>query len=223
MDRMIVHVAAAEGPVGSDALTAAGPKGWAIPRGLARDHDAKRAALRRGAAAHFASQGYDRASMASVAAACGVSKALIYHYYDGKEALLFDLLHEHLSSLARVIETVGQTGTAEARLRDTIRAILLEYEDADDAHKVQLETLDTLPPERRDPLIRLMRGMVARLGERLEAAAPAGLRERRRAVTMSVFGMLNCYYTWNRPGRGMDRTAYADMVTDLVLGGNRSL
>jgi hypothetical protein len=32
-------------------------------------------------------------------------------------------------------------------LRDTIRAILLEYEDADDAHKVQLETLDTLPPD----------------------------------------------------------------------------
>jgi hypothetical protein len=43
-------------------------------------------------------------------------------------------------------------------LRDTIRAILLEYEDADDAHKVQLETLDTLPRDKRDPLLRLMRG-----------------------------------------------------------------
>jgi AcrR family transcriptional regulator len=157
--------------------------------------------------------------MASVASACGVSKALIYHYYDSKEALLFDLLHEHLSSLARAIETAGQTGTPEERLRDTIRAILLEYEDADDAHKVQLETLDTLPAEKRDPLKRLMRGMVDRLGERLESAAPEGLGDRRRAVTMSVFGMLNWYYTWNRPGRGMDRAAYADLVTDLVLGG----
>jgi AcrR family transcriptional regulator len=190
-----------------------------MPRGLARDHEQKRDALRRGAAAHFAAQGYDRASMASVASACGVSKALIYHYYDSKEALLFDLLHEHLSSLARAIETAGQTGTPEERLRDTIRAILLEYEDADDAHKVQLETLDTLPAEKRDPLKRLMRGMVDRLGERLESAAPEGLGDRRRAVTMSVFGMLNWYYTWNRPGRGMDRAAYADLVTDLVLGG----
>ena len=190
-----------------------------MPRGLARDHETKRGALRRGAASHFAEQGYDRASMASVAAACGVSKALIYHYYDGKEALLFDLLHEHLSSLAQAIETAGRAGTPEDRLRDTIRAILLAYEDADDAHKVQLETLDTLPPARRDPLVQLMRGMVARLGERLEAASPSGLGDRRRAVTMSVFGMLNWYYTWNRPGRGMDRTAYADMVTDLVLGG----
>jgi AcrR family transcriptional regulator len=194
-----------------------------MPRGLARDHEQKRDALRRGAAAPFAAHGYERASMASVAAACGVSKALIYHYYDSKEALLFDLLHEHLSSLATAIEKAGQTGTARERLRDTIRAILLEYEDADDAHKVQLETLDTLPSDRRDPLLKLMRGMVERLGERLEAAAPSGLGDRRRAVTMSVFGMLNWYYTWNRPGRGMDRGTYADLVTDLVLGGMERL
>jgi len=190
-----------------------------MPRGLARDHAEKRDALRRGAAAHFATHGYDRASMASVAAACGVSKALIYHYYDSKEALLYDLLHEHLSRLAHVIEEAGQHGTPRERLRDTIRAILLEYEDADDAHKVQLETLDTLPPDRRDPLVKLMRGMVDRLGERLEAASADGLGGARRAVTMSVFGMLNWYYTWNRPGRGMDRAAYADLVTDLVHGG----
>jgi AcrR family transcriptional regulator len=142
-----------------------------MPRGLARDHAEKRDALRRGAAAHFAAQGYDRASMASVAAACGISKASIYHYYDSKEALLFDLLHEHLSSLARR-STAGRDRHPEERLRDTIRAILLEYEDADDAHKVQLETLDTLPAEKRDPLKRLMRGMVDRLGERLEPPRP---------------------------------------------------
>jgi AcrR family transcriptional regulator len=190
-----------------------------MPRGLARDHAEKRDALRRGAAAHFAAQGYERASMASVAAACGVSKALIYHYYDSKEALLFDLLREHLSSLAQAIDQAGREGSPEDRLRDTIRAILLEYEDADDAHKVQLETLDTLPKDKRDPLVKLMRAMVDRLGERLEAAAPSSLGDRRRAVTMSVFGMLNWYYTWNRPGRGMDRADYADLVTDLVLRG----
>jgi len=198
-----------------------------VPRGLARDHAAKRDALRRGAAAHFATHGFERASMASVATACGVSKALIYHYYDSKEALLFDLLHEHLSSLARVIEEAGQSGTAKDRLRDTIRAILLEYEDADDAHKVQLETLDALPRDKRDPLLKLMRGMVDRVGERLEAIVPGGLGDQRRAVTMSVFGMLNWYYTWNRkghhPSRGMERAAYAELVANLVLGGIEGL
>ena len=44
-----------------------------MPRGLAHDHEAKRAALRKGAAAYFAEHGYDRASMAGAAAACGVA------------------------------------------------------------------------------------------------------------------------------------------------------
>jgi AcrR family transcriptional regulator len=194
-----------------------------MPRGLARDHAAKRAALRRGAAAHFAEHGYDRASMASVAQACGVSKALIYHYYDSKEALLHDILDDHLSSLAQAIRDSGQAGTPDERLRDTIRAILLEYEDADDAHKVQLDTLDTLPADMRRPLVLLMRDMIDRLGERLDAASPNGLGDRRRAVTMSVFGMLNWYYTWHRPGRWPDRGDYADLVADLVIGGLRDL
>jgi hypothetical protein len=83
------------------ASSTTGRRGDAMPRGLARDHAEKRDALRRGAAAHFAAQGYERASMASVAAACGVSKALIYHYYDSKEALLFDLCTSICPALRR--------------------------------------------------------------------------------------------------------------------------
>jgi hypothetical protein len=40
---------------------------------------------------------------------------------------------------------------------------------------------------------------------------------------MSVFGMLNWFYTWHRPGRWPDRAEYADLVTDLVIGGLRDL
>ncbi|MDG4647023.1 TetR/AcrR family transcriptional regulator [Roseibacterium sp. SDUM158017] len=190
-----------------------------MPRGLARDHAAKRDAIRHGAAAHFAALGYDRASMASVATACGVSKALIYHYYDSKEALLVDILQDHLSRLLDAILEAGQDGTAKERLRDTIRAILLQYEDADDAHMVQLDALDTLPEAMRQPLVAMMREMVSQLGERLDAASPEGLGDRRRAITMSVFGMLNWFYTWHRPGRWPGREDYADLVTDLVAGG----
>lgn len=190
-----------------------------MPRGLARDHREKRAALRRGATAHFARAGYERASMTSVAQACGVSKALIYHYYDSKEALLHDILEAHLTDLSRTIREAGKAGSAEDRLRDTIRAILLAYEDAEDAHKVQLDALETLPDEMRRPLVDLMRGIVAELGARIEAASPTGLGDRKRAITMSVFGMLNWFYTWHRPGRWPDRAAYADLVTDLVMKG----
>ncbi len=82
--------------------------------GMARDHDEKRAALRKGAADYFAAHGYDRASMTGAAKHCGVSKALIYHYYASKEALLFDILDD---SSGRA----GRGGRGRARRRDPRR------------------------------------------------------------------------------------------------------
>jgi AcrR family transcriptional regulator len=193
-----------------------------MPRGLARDHDAKRAALRRGAAQYFAAEGFDRASMAGVAAACGVSKALLYHYYDGKEALLFDILHEHLGDLADAVHQANRGHTPEERVRALIRAVVMQYQDADAEHKLQLDALGTLPDDLQAPLLSLQRRMVSIMGDALEAVAP-DLGARRGAVTMSVFGMLNWFYMWHRPGKGMDREGYADLVTDMVLGGIRTL
>ncbi|MEM1360768.1 MAG: helix-turn-helix domain-containing protein [Pseudomonadota bacterium] len=48
-------------------------------------------------AAHmFASEGFDRASMNQIAAACGISKADNYLYSQIKYALLFDLMDIYL-------------------------------------------------------------------------------------------------------------------------------
>jgi AcrR family transcriptional regulator len=193
-----------------------------MARGLAKDHAEKRAAIRRGAAAYFAHEGYANASMAGAARACGVSKALIYHYYDGKEALVVDILEEHLGALLAAVEAVGRDGPPEDRLKRLIGAILAEYEDADAEHKLQLDALALLPPATQAPLLSLQRRMVSILGEALEAIRP-GLGPRRGAVTMSVFGMLNWVYMWHRPGKGLSRAAYGDLAADLLIGGLRNL
>ena len=65
-----------------------------MARPRSADHGIKRRAILDRSAALFARNGYDRTAMAEVAAACGVSKALLYHYYDSKDALLFDILRE---------------------------------------------------------------------------------------------------------------------------------
>ena len=101
-----------------------------MPRGIARDHEEKRSAIRKGAAAYFAEHGFDRASMTAAARHCGVSKALIYHYYDSKEALLFDILDTHLSTLVNQVEAAPETDG----LRGLVRAILQAYKGADAEH-----------------------------------------------------------------------------------------
>ena len=187
-----------------------------MPRGVARDHEEKRTAIREASAGYFARSGVDRASMAGAARAAGVSKALIYHYWSSKEDLLFDILDAYLSELVAEVEAVE----GPDRLRGLVKAVLLAYRNADDLHKLQLEALGTLPPERQAPLIAHQR----RLASAIEEAAGDRLeRDRLRAVTMSVFGMLNWFYMWHRPGNGLSREDYADLVADLTQDGLRGL
>ncbi|MGH1367888.1 MAG: TetR/AcrR family transcriptional regulator [Maritimibacter sp.] len=187
-----------------------------MPRGIARDHEEKRIALQKGAAEYFAAHGFDRASMTGAAKHCGVSKALIYHYYESKEALLCGILDAHLTDL---VQTAQAAPEAEG-LRGLIKAILLAYQDADAEHKLQLDALGVLPPEDQAPLVALQRRLVDLMSDALLREAPGlAASDRLRPVTMSVFGILNWYYMWNRPGKGLDREAYGDLVTDMVLGG----
>lgn len=190
-----------------------------MPRGLARDHADKRAAIRRGAAAYFAQAGYAKATMSGAARACGTSKALIYHYYASKEALLADILQAHLGDLAALAGAI--TGDApEARFRALVAAILAAYRDADAEHRLQIDALATLPDEMQAPLRALQRQLVAQMEAALAALKPdlAGT-DRLKPAAMSVFAMLNWYFLWHRPGRDIAREDYAAMVADLVLGG----
>lgn len=185
-----------------------------MPRGIARDHDEKRAALRKGAAHYFAKNGYDRASMTGAARQCGVSKALIYHYYDSKEALLFDILQTHLSDLVDMVDAARPDG-----LSGLIRALLAAYADADAEHKLQLDALSTLPPDMQMPLIDLQRRLVTIMSDAVSGENPALSGNRLRAVTMSIFGILNWFYMWHRPGKGLSRSEYAALAADFVRNG----
>ncbi|MEC3862406.1 TetR/AcrR family transcriptional regulator [Mesobacterium sp. TK19101] len=187
-----------------------------MPRGIARDHAEKRTALRKGAAEYFARHGFDRASMTGAARHCGISKALIYHYHDSKEALLFDILEAHLSHLVTVVEAAADQG-----LGGLIGAILAAYEDADAEHKLQLEALAALPPEMQAPLIAAQRRLVQVMADALRAERPGLEGDRLRALVMTVFGILNWFYMWHRPGKGLDRGAYAALATEFVKGGLR--
>lgn len=191
-----------------------------MARGLARDHDEKRAALRKGAAAYFATHGFDRASMTGAAKSCGVSKALIYHYWTSKEDLLYDILDEHLAELVEVVEAARSEG-----MRGLIRVILEAYADADAEHKLQLDALSVLPEDKQVPLIGAQRRLVETMSDAVLQEAPqlGDDPDRLRAATMSVFAVLNWFYMWHRPGKGLSRDAYAELAADFAIGGLKAL
>lgn len=194
-----------------------------MARTIAKDHQQKRKAILATAAQFFADNGYDRSSMAQLADACGVSKALIYHYYASKDALLFDIIHTHLTQLLDSVEKADNPELpAKDRVRVLSKAILSAYRDADAEHKVQLEAMSSLALHQREQLANIQRRLVELMSDSLRQTSPETFGrspEKLKPVTMSVFGMLNWFYMWHSPGKGLSREDYGDLVADLILEG----
>jgi TetR/AcrR family transcriptional regulator len=197
-----------------------------MARTRARDYDDKREAILHSAAIVFARDGYDRATMAGLAAECGVSKALLYHYYTSKEALLFGILSSHLQALVEVVEAADAPGLhPEERLGRLVAALLDAYRDADAEHKVQINALGVLPEAEQAQLKALEKRLVAIFSEAIRAVEPGAFVDDRllKPVTMSLFGMLNWFYMWFREGGSVSRHEYAGIATKMLVNGVRGL
>lgn len=197
-----------------------------MARTRAKDHDEKRAAIRDAAARVFADDGYDRTSMAAVAAQCGVSKALIYHYYASKEAMLHDMIEGHLSELLEAVEAADDPALAPAERLESLVAALLEcYRDADSKHKVQLGAMRYLPDDQQAELKAMERELVGYFSRVIAALNPAAFegRDLLKPVTMCLFGMVNWAYMWFRDGRSFTRSDYAKLATGILVAGVEKL
>lgn len=194
-----------------------------MARPIALDHDTKRSAILHAAARLFADEGYGRASMAEVARICGISKANIYHYYDGKEAVLFDILDTHLRHLNERIATLTFPSDApQEKLHVFMTEILLAYQGADAEHDVLLNATRALPEAKQEILRQYQRDFIAMCRAVLEPLTPPEIvadKAKMRALTMSAFGMLNWHYKWSKNADESTRRVHAKMIAQLVIGG----
>ena len=195
-------------------------------RTIAKDYDIKREKILTAAAHVFAHHGVASASMAEVAKACGISKGNIYHYYDSKLAILFEILDSYLSRLrGRIIARKLDAGDVAGSLEKLCAEILDAYEGMDDEHKIQTEGIPLLPEDQQAVLKGYQRDMVHHM-ETFLSAANKSLQsnpQTRRAATMSVFGMLNWFYMWNTHNDPDGRAAYAKTVAAITVGGVQAL
>ncbi len=193
-----------------------------MARTRANDFDDKKRAILASAAAVLAEGGVDKASMAQIAAEAGVSKALLYHYYPGKDALIFDIIRSHLHEIDEALAAADQPDLpARTRLGVLVETLLGLYRDADNAHKVQLNGTPALSSDQRAEILALERRIVRRFSGALGAVNPTLTADPPllTPVTMSLLGMLNWLYLWFRDDGPMTREAYADLATRLILDG----
>jgi TetR/AcrR family transcriptional regulator, mexJK operon transcriptional repressor len=79
----------------------------------------------------FAQDGYDRVSMDRIAAACGLTKPVLYYYFENKRAVLLATLEAHWADQAAVLEAFRPSADLRQTLRALARLILKEAERPD--------------------------------------------------------------------------------------------
>ena len=188
-------------------------------------HDLKRDEILDVAAQCFARQSFPAASMNDIAKACGTSKARLYHYYESKEAILFDLLDRYTQRLLALIgEAEGRAQRKNLSERDAlselVRAFLAEYETSATRHAALVSDTKFLGPAQRELVVNRQRDVVAAFTRFIRRAYPERVTPTNQtALTMMLFGMINWTFIWLRPGGPMSYAGFAEEVVAVLENG----
>ncbi|RQR24104.1 TetR/AcrR family transcriptional regulator [Burkholderia sp. Bp9143] len=196
-----------------------------MARTRAPDHESQREQILDLAAEKFAQTSYPSTSMSDLATASGTSKARLYHYYESKEAILFDLLDRYTKRLMLIIaEVEGASQRRGLSERDAfaelVRAFLAEYETSHSRHVALLNDVKYLEDAQREIVLDRQRDIVAAFARQLARAYPDRIsKDNQTSVTMMVFGMINWTFTWLKPGGRLGYRDFAEQVIDLIEHG----
>jgi AcrR family transcriptional regulator len=182
------------------------------------DYDKRRQTIVEAAGHLFARRGFQGASIADLAADCGTSKALIYHYFGSKEDILYEVMAAHLDDLVDAADDAMRAGGARERLRALTHSFMQLYMDAQDSHKVLLNELGNLPEDRRAEVVGKQRRIIA-VAESLVREIRPDTNPITLPLAMLFFGMINWTHTWFRPGGNVRPEELANLATNLMLGG----
>jgi len=178
----------------------------------------------RAAARLFQQQGYDATSMNDVAAALKLSKGGLYHHFQSKDEILYNIMSHAMDiTEERVINVVRRTEGAEERLRTLIRlhiGVVLSEEDREIT--VMLHENHPLPPAlrrkingRKKDYVHFVENLVAEVQRQRNSTSQVTPR----AAAFALLGMINWIYQWYRPERPLSGEAIVRQYTDIFFRG----
>ena len=165
--------------------------------------DAQRARVLSISTEIFSRQGFRATSMNEIAAAVGLSKPTLYHYFRSKEELLVRIYSEVLDeSLEGARKTVDAAASPLDAIRELIATRVAYTCENQQILKVCFEEEHELPAELVDELLarrKVFEDLFAAAVEAHEAAHPGSLRGvAPRVYVNACLGAVNWSYKWYR-------------------------
>ena len=191
----------------------------------------------RTAARLFQQRGYDATSMNDVAAALKLSKGGLYHHFQSKDEILFEIMNHAMDiTEERVLGPVRGIANPEERLRALIRLhIEVVLSPRDREITVMLHENHPLPPAlrkrinaRKKEYVHFLENLIA---EVQRASHKESQKESRRefqrdtrrvdarAAAFALLGMINWIYQWYKPEGALQAQNLVPQFTELIFGG----
>lgn len=172
------------------------------------------------AARQFNARGVLLTSLPDIADGLELSRAALYYYVDDREDLVFKVYRRSVEILARNLEAAARPGRAALQTIDAFIAATLSPSGPEIA---ALNEVGLLREPQRATILALHAGVIARLGDILEAGQRAG--ELRACDTdiaarcvVSMIHWLPLAHRW-RAREALDRERLITLICDLVANG----
>ena len=187
----------------------------------------------RTAARLFQQRGYDATSMNDVAAALKLSKGGLYHHFQSKDEILFEIMNHAMEiTQERVLNPVRGIANAEDRLRALIKLhIEVVLSPRDREITVMLHENHPLPPSlrkrinaRKKEYVHFLEKLIGEAQEKMQKEGKQKTqfskpRVSARAAAFALLGMINWIYQWYKPEGELQAQHLIPQYTELIFGG----
>jgi AcrR family transcriptional regulator len=169
----------------------------------------------------FAKKGFDRTSVQEIVEAAGVTKGAMYHYFDSKDDLLYEIYARVLREQTDQLEKVAVT---EAPLRERLTAaasdvVVSTIANLDD-NTIFMQSMHQLSDEKRKAVRAERRKYHERFRSLIEEGQASGeFREDKPAdvVVDFFFGSVHHLGSWYRRTGSLSARQVGDHYADLLL------
>ena len=198
-----------------------------MPRHDAKAHptpvspETPRDRVRSAATRLFAERGFAGSSLRDLARAADMSLAGLYHHFDSKDKLLFELQSDAYERLKRPLADIPNDAEPVTRLESLVLNHVRFFAGDITSMKVLSHEANALGGELGDRIRRIRRKYYNHfLGAVTELLRTLGRRDLDpRVTTMTLFGMINWIYTWYKPATDGPPDKLASQMAGIFLNG----